>query len=243
MPSAFPTKIMDFNSYLAMVTSHLKTHKARLGIDSVKLAALISLYGDQTTTDTYLYNFFRWADKANGKTQTVNTNLRSISKTMKTMLADIYNDIPASKWTDDDRLNLNRKKGLAYNKTSHNTRIELICVPAIEFHQNGRFKIAVRSSNDSGRSSIPTGADAVEVAYAILEGSFRVNTENNPKVKKTCFGPDDDTQHQISFRAKFFLEVDPKLAGYELHLWFRWIHTRHPSRAGHWSTQVDVPIS
>lgn len=243
MPSAFPTKILDFNAYLMVVTKHLTENAVRLDIDPIKLAALIALYGDPATPATYLYNYRLWCDRAGSKTVIVNANLRSISKTLKVMLAEIYNDIPASRWTTDDRSSLNRKKGLPYIKTSHHTPIDLRCVPDVQAHGNGLFKISVRTPTDTGRSSIPPGADSVEMAWAFMEGDIRVNTEKNPKVKKESLGPDDDTYRQISFTAKFFLQVDHKLAGYVLLLWFRWTHSRHPERAGEWSTRTETLIS
>lgn len=242
MPSAFPTTILDFKFYLDNVTKYLTEHSVRLGIDPDNLAELLSLYGNKTTPDTYLWCFAKWCDKGSGKTQVINLKLRNISASLKITLSEIFNDIPASKWTIDDRKVLNRKKGLPYIKTSHEAPIEEKLFIFIEPRQYGLFWITIRPGSETGRCHIPSGADSVEVAYAILENNIRVNTENNPMVRKTCIGPEDNTQRHVSFQSRFFFKAGSMLTGYTMQIWFRWAHSRHPKRAGSWTVGLEVLV-
>jgi len=242
MPSAFPTKILLLAAYFQIVIKYLQTNAARLGIDSDKLDAVVNLYGDNATPETYLYNYALWCNKVHTKTSLVNQSLASISKKLKKMLAEIYNDIPATKWKSKDRKTLNRKNGLPYTKTTSETKTKHGCSPDVVYCQNAVYKFLIKVSGEAKRCGIPEGMDSVEMAYAFIEGEFRKNTELNPKVRKTCLGPDDDTLRKVSFKAIFYFETDIKLKGYEIYIWFRYVHSRHPELAGKWSNRIDVTI-
>jgi len=242
MPSAFPTTIRGLYNYLEVVNTYLIDNAVRLGIDPIRLSAFISLFGDQNTTDTYLWCYHQWNDTGSGKTQVVNLKLSKISASLKTMLSEIFNDIPASRWTEKDRLVLNRKKGLPYIKTSHEAPIDEKMFANVEPLQHGLYWITVRPGSQTGRCHIPSGADSVEVAWVILDKGYRTNIENDPRVRKSCKSPEDNTNRYVSFRSRFQLQLDAQLAGFKIQMWFRWTHSRHPKRAGNWSHAIITSI-
>jgi hypothetical protein len=242
MPSSFPTTIQTLAPYFLRVMGRLNQHKVRLGIDPAKLAALNSLYGDVLTKGTYLYFKYLWDDNVETRTKMVRTGLSSVSKQMKKQLAAIYNDIPDSKWNIEDRKVFNRKTGLPYVKTSHVASINLDCKAHVIPGNYGLFEIKVLIPAEVRSKTEPSAANAIEMAYAIVESDIRKITDDNFHVKRECLGPDDDCLHFISLKSKFRLDLGPGFKGFDLICWFRWTNARKQSLAGHWSNRQQLMI-
>jgi hypothetical protein len=242
MPSSFPTTIQTLAPYFLRAVGRLNQQKVRLGIDPAKLAALNALYGDVMTKGTYLYFKYLWDDNVETRTKMVRTGLSSVSKEMKKQLTAIYNDIPASKWNNEDRLTFNRRTGLAYSKTFHVERIQLECRAHVVNNTFGIFNIKVAIPAEVRSKTEPSAANAIEMAYAIVESSIRKKTDDNPYVKHKCLGPDDECIHIISLKSKFSIQIDTKCKGYDLVCFFRWTNIRHPNLAGHWSERHQLMV-
>ncbi len=234
--STFPTTIMGFAGYLGTLLPYLTTNATRLGITPAQLAIITALYGDSTTSGTYLYYYTLWSDLTGGRTRKVMANLALVSKQMKALLTKAFDDIPASVWTEDDRKTCNRKTGLPHKPTKPTTPIKEICIVDIEVRTNGLFYFGIRQRDDTKRYNIPEDGDAAEIVYAIVESKYRVaDSELASKVRKKCEGPNDGTTKEIFFSAKFNLAIDPLLKAFDLVCWVRWTNTRHPNLAGEWS--------
>jgi hypothetical protein len=245
MSTTYPTTILGFASYIVKALAWLVSQEVRLGIDPAQILALKALYGDDTTPGTYVYCKLQY-DLASGRKDTiVTTNLETITDKVKAKLTEIYNDIPASKWTDADRNTLNRKTGLPHVLTKPEAKIEAVCILDIAAYANGLFGISGREHEDSKRSNLPDGADALELAYAYIESPVRKADPSLTagKVKKECLGPDDDTFREILFKSKGELKVDAQYAGYNIVIWGRWINTKYPKLSGNWSIRYTLMIT
>lgn len=242
MPSSFPTTIQTLAPYLMRAINRLNQQSARLGIDPAKLAALNSLYGDVMTKGTYLYFKYLWDDNVDTRTKSVRSGLSIVSKKMKKQLSAIYNDIPDSKWINEDRLIFNRKTGLPYAKTSHVVSINLDCKAHLTPGNYGLFEIKVVIPAEVRSKTEPSAANAIEMAYAIVESDLRKRTDDDTQVRKSYIGPNDGCMHIFSLKSKFSINLGPDYKGFDLVCWFRWTNIRHPELAGEWSQVQQLMI-
>jgi hypothetical protein len=239
----FPTSIQDLAAYFVRAIAWLIANTTRLGISADDMETLGALYGPDSVEGTYLYWKKQYDEASNRKDSVITTSLNTVSEKVIAMLMKIYGDIPASKWTDADRENLNRKTGLPHEPTKPEGKIQAICVLNITPFPDGLFEISARESEDSTRSSIPEDANSLEIAYAIVESPVRAVSEDLPKVKKQCLGPDDDTMRLISTKSKTILKVEEVYAGYNVVCWGRYINTHYPELAGKWSGRQTSMIT
>ena len=235
MKSVYPTTILGFFLYLVAVMAYLTANATRLGIASAKLTALAAIYGDVDIPDTYLYFKTLWDDATGSRTRLVKAGLRQKSKEMRKALSEIYNDIPASKWTSSDRETTNRKTGLVKPKETPTTPIVEVCIPDTVSLTNGQFSISTRSRFDKKHYAIPDTADMVEIMYAVIEGKRKVDETTDKKVLKVCDSWADTNNKELFTTAKFLVNVDPKFAGFDFKFWIRWTLASHRNLAGPWS--------
>jgi hypothetical protein len=231
----FPTSIQGLAAYFVRAIAWLIANTTRLGIIDTDKEELETLYGDETTVGTYLYCKKQYDEASNRKDSIVTDNLSAAAEKVIEKLMKIYGDIADSKWTDEDREKLNRKTGLPHEPTKPEGKIQAICVMNVIPFPNGVFEISARENEDSKRSGIPEDANSLEIAYAIVESPVREASEDLPKVKKECLGPEDDTMRHISTKAKTELKIAEVYAGYNVVCWGRWINTHYPELAGKWS--------
>jgi hypothetical protein len=231
----FPTKIQEFASYLIRAIAWLIANKTRLGILDTDMEELNALYSPDTTEGTYMYCKKKYDEASARKDSVVTNNLKGVSDKVKAKLTKIYNDIPVSKWTDEDRTRLNRKTGLPHEPTTPTEPIKDVCIVDIEVNPNGFFNFGIRYRDDTKRYNKAPGADAVEVWWAIVESEYRKATgEMIGKVKEKCETYNDCTEEELFRKAKFTLSVDPLFKAFDLVCWVRWTNTVHSNLAGIW---------
>ena len=242
MVPTFPTTINGLYLYLSVALPYLGLHITRFGVDAAKVAAIMALYGSADTPETYLFYKALWDDESSKRTKIVKKCLRTFSDTLKTKLREVYNDIPASRWTDTDRAKFNRKTGLPHSTSSPTKEINDICLTDIEPRTNGVIHFYINSRNDGKRCAISEAADSLEITYCVVEGKRKIEEAMVDKVKKSCYSPDECILRQYFTTAQFKLNIDPHLSGYTLKCWVRWTLIRHPNLAGAWSGPHEVTI-
>lgn len=240
--SNFPSTISLLATYFMVVFLWLVTHATRLGIATTKIDELTDLYGDETTVGTYVYCKHQYDITPGRKPTTVTQNLAAVSVEMKKLLTEIYNDIPASKWTNDDRTTLNRKTGLPHDPTRHTVAIAELCILDIINKPLALTMGGARSQADNKNHSIPDSANAIEIRYAIVKGKFEIPESMKDKVRETCIGPNDDTVSVIYTKSLFELQLDESFSGYNIQLWGRWIDVKHKELSGQWSEEHNLMI-
>jgi hypothetical protein len=240
----FPASISGFYTYLVAVMLWLETHRTRLGIPDEIWDLLKNKYGDIATVDTYLYWKNQWDIAPARKDTKITTNLSTITAEIKVQLMNIYNDIPASKWTDNDRITLHRKTGLAHTPTHPVNPIKETCTVAVEARPNALFNFTVITDDDNKSAAIPDDADAAEVAWVVVESKYRkIDEATTGKVQKECMGPEDGTKKLISSKAKFQLQVPIELIGFDMVYYVRYINISYPALAGDWTEPGSILIS
>ncbi len=239
----FPKDTQGKAAYFLMAVAWLVLNATRLGILSGTIEELEELYGDLETPGSYCYIKNEYDNTPGRKPSLLCTQLKTASNALVTKLRAIYNDIPASKWTDADRKKLNRKTGLPHEPTVPKAPIKDECVIDLENRPNGLFKGGARTKTDTKKHNIPDTANALELRFAVVQGKFAIPPELVNLVKAKCMGPEDGTTKEISTAALFSVQVNPIVAGFDLYLWGRWIDIQHPERAGEWSERHVLMVN
>ena len=242
MPTTFPTQVQQLAAYFTRAIAWVIANATRLGVSAPNITALQSIYGDETTAGTYLYCKKQYDIAPNRKDGITTANLAKAAEKLRTKLTEIYNDIPASKWTDEDRKNLNRKTGLKRIVTHPTTRIAEKFVLDIDPHMNALFKCGARSRTDTKRHSIPVSANTIEIRYCAVKGKWPIGLDLAGKVREKCDGPDDNTYPLFFTKAIFEIQLDGELSGYDIYVWGRWVDLQHPELAGEWSEKHQMMI-
>ena len=246
MSTPFPTKRESLKSLLAVVISYLTTNKTRLGIVDEVLEALNSLYGAISDAGTYLYLYAKWADETVGRTTDIITNLTRVENEIKEKLSGIYEDIPASVWTDTDRNVLRRKRGLKHTISHHTTPIEANTF--LRHRMIGPSNIAVKcyAAQDSSRASInkEAGANAIQIALCIVDpNNTDAGNELSGKVKKVAPKTAEECAYrEIHLKAIIRLLFEDQYRKCDVHIYARQYDVRHPELAGPWSEVLVITI-
>ena len=238
--------IAALEKYLLVVIAYLVLNAARLGLDDeddTRLADLVALYGNISTEGTYLY-IKKQYDNMSGKDRIICRNLKSISNNITKKLSVLYDDIPASKWNNADRETLGRKTGDRSKPTHRESKITEPCVVIPESHPFALLKLGARQPDTEKKGySLPDDVDGLEIRYAVVESAIRkIGEGTNPCVKKSCTGPNDGTSSVIYFKAKFELQLDDSLAGFDVVIFIRWTDTHDQQWAGEWVGPYTIRI-
>jgi len=242
MASIMIMTIAVFCAYLIKIIPYMTTNATRLGIDEDKLAEVVALYGSISTVGTYLYWKKKYDESSKPKDVVITTNLAEISDEMKAKVSAILNDIPVSKWSATDRVTFERKTGEEHTYTHHDTRIAAECFVGVSAFPNALIKGKVRFNLESKRHGLAEGANGIEIRYVPMVSKLAITPEVADKVKAKCNGPLDGTSMLISTTAKFEIQLDEILSGYNIWIWVRFVDLQHPNLAGDWSEKHVLPI-
>jgi hypothetical protein len=245
--TSFPTAKEGLHTYLSGVVPYADTNKVRLKISTENMTALTTLYGDIATPGTYLFTYALWALPGSGRTKDVIDDLVSLENSIKSLLTSIFNDIPASVWTNADRNAFNRRTGLPKTPTHPTEPIVEECYVKAKAKGGGDVILECSSLEDASRPSKPAGADAVEIAFRIDMPVIETDGAGNDLASKVRFkslaDADDGTAKAIFTRAKFTARLGTKNSGNYLLFYARWINTHHPELAGTWTGPYSLLIS
>ena len=243
MSRTIPTTRTGKNLYFLAVVAYLIANKTRLQITDVYIDLLQALYGDDATAGTYLYLYKLYANKST-RTDVISAQLTDIENQIAELLRKIYDDIPASIWTTEDRKVTNRKTGLQPDHTIPTERIKAECILNAASLRGGLISISGRENEDSKRSSLPLGVNALELVYAVVVSTIRpLVGDFVGKVLTQCISTADCTDHVTFTKAKGEFQIDAQLAGYQLVCWARWTNLQHPNLAGNWSERHELMIT
>jgi hypothetical protein len=246
MTTPFPTKRESLYTLLAVVISYLTSNKTRLSIAEEVLEALTALYGSISSAGTYLYLHAKWSDEKVGRTPDVITNLTRVENEIKEMLSGIYEDIPASVWTDTDRNVLRRKRGLKHTISHHTIPIESNTFLRHRMVGPARIAVMCYAAEDSSRASINklAGANAIQIAMCIVDPDN--NDEGNElssKVKKIApKSAEECAYREIHMKAIIRLLFEDQYRKCDVYIYARQYDVRHPELAGPWSEVLIITI-
>jgi len=239
---SYPKTISSFHAYLFRAYPWMRNNATRLDISSEQIAELKAIVGDDVTPGTYFYHAKLYNAAPKRKATILVTNLSGSTKATKKKITEILEDTAASKWTNEDRLIFNRKKGLPRKQTKPTSKIAFECVVDHVPARNGVIDFKAKPRSETKRSQLAEGSDAVEMNYAVVQSDIRKSSDMLGKVLEQCIGIDDHTKSKVFYKAKFQFSVDQALIGFDLHCWFRFIKTRYPKLAGKWSDRQIIRI-
>lgn len=150
----FPPKDADFNSYLIQVVPYLDTEKVRLGVSNPNITELKNLRNE------WIVVYPKTVDKTQ-RTASLTEEKNILREKIEDLLRVIYDDIPESALTTDDRNKLNlpeRDEVLTPSEVPN-------FAPTAAFDRISNRMHILRISNpeDPDSKAKPEGADAVEV--------------------------------------------------------------------------------
>ncbi len=91
----------------------------------------------------------------------------------------------------------------------------------------GELKVYCRTVKGSKRGSKAPGSDSVELSYKLGDPA-------------PTGGDDPNNKHEIFSRAEFIMPFGASNAGQKVHLFARWINSKHKQLAGPWSPVTSV---
>jgi hypothetical protein len=158
----FPTKNIDFNSYILIAIPYLATNAARLGVSTEHNDALAALLLLWTPIFTQCENSALATTASREKRDLYRQQFESI-------LRDVYNDIPASALTIDDRQTLHLPE-----RDTNPTPSEVPNVaPVVTVIKNIHLQHTLRFQNpDTPDSSAkPAGVASVEMYVYLVDNN------------------------------------------------------------------------
>ena len=222
----FPTKDAEFSNYIILAIAYLVTHQVRLSVSDTNKDALLALLGDTGTAGTWLDVFPKSQTRAT-RTGTVIDDKNDLRDQIEDLLRAVYDDIPKSALTNDDRNTLNLKK----RDSEPSKRPQITTTPYARMFpvKGGKIKITVRVAGDSTRSSMHPDADSIEMRFSI-------GTTAPVSVKDTT----DKKVYKGSVRTFGFGQEN---ATKRLYGFFRWKNETDEAKSGPWSELVQTVIA
>lgn len=157
----FPTKNTEVNDYFNLVVPYLTTHATRLGVSTENLGSLDALYDNNSSAEQSDLGWSQlWVLYSNR--DTVTPSIREIVQTRKeeieTLLRSIYDDIPQSALTTNDRNTLNLPE-----RDSTPTEIQAVdFAPVLSFEKvsNGIQVVRFQNPETPDSNAMPPNQDA-----------------------------------------------------------------------------------
>lgn len=249
--SRIPEQLADFDKYITTAIPHLSTLESggiikrgeTLGLTSAEMHALEDesiKWASGDPDNPGVYDLHKNPTTKNTVTRKNVLNFKAdFGRRFRPMLNRMATSLNI---ITSDRVVLR----IAEPKSSH-TRpeapIKEICVPFVEARPAAKFNMGVRLLDDASRCKIPVDATAVQLNYAVCEGKLKATPDLALKVKSKCDNPYDGTTSVISTKARFAVQIDPTLSGYDLHCYFRFINIHYPELAGEWTQKIVVNIA
>jgi len=144
------------------------------------------------------------------------------------ILEDVYDDIPQSALTDDDK-----KKTLIFDDKPKGKREEIKTVPLVNLlpQSSATIEITCRVEKDDTRASLHKGADLIEACYIIGDKDAQPDS------------PADCTTTITFTRAKFRLKLDIADATKRIYMYVRWKNTVNIEKSSGWSRMESAVIT
>lgn len=210
----FPSSEGELNIYFQISIAYLNTNAARLGIAATRLLLVLDLLNHWNTTYPICVN-------KDLRTKTHTQTKNQLQTDLMRALRQLYNDIPESAFTIEDRqtLNLPKKKGYRTAPPVPST------VPIGTVNINNRLEHHISVFNSGGSKAKPYLVRGCQIWYKIgetpgsfSEMSYSITTSKSPHIHH--FGGQD--------------------VGKMVHYWLRWENTK--GETGPWSSMVSATI-
>lgn len=227
----FPTKDADFNDYFTNAGPYVVSNSARFLVSPQNLADLSTFIGSWPA----LYSS---SQNQNTVTKTITDNKNQMRDDIEDLLRSIYDDIPNSVLTNDDRntLNLHEPKP-ASARPVIDTQPDVI----IHAKAGSRMQVENRVESDQTRPSRHTDSDGVEYRYWLTD----TNTPTTPPTPGSPSSPSSAAAPTTKFssKAKFIIQLAETDGGKMLNMQCRWKNIIDDTKSGPWSQVVSKRVN
>ncbi|MGD0711129.1 MAG: hypothetical protein ABR968_08080 [Bacteroidales bacterium] len=212
----YPSTILGRHNYFGVVVPYLNANKVRLGINATNLNELNILFSNTPTTPGDLNSmgeeqlWVLYADKKGSSTTAVKDERRKRDKQLRKQLSVIYDDIPVSVWTQQDRDTLRRKGPVTTgHKSPPYTYTEREAAAAINLEPGSKNQLILSIKQPAGKAGTasmregkPDGVKEYVFHYLVHDKTVAV-----PTGIKLC------TEHEIITRLPHHINFLPEQAG------------------------------
>ena len=219
--ATFPTTQAENVSYAKDVVPYLIANKVRLSITNENTGIMNAKL---TEVDAIWTQHEDPLQKGN---EIINEKTGKRINEMLDILDDVYDDIPQSALTEDDK-----KKLRIFDKKPKGTRPKITTAPFsdLKVGDGGTVKVTNRVESDSERASRHEDAEQIEMAYQI-GGTAPV-------------GASGTTLRQTFTKAIHTLQFDVnENSGKTLYAFFRWRNAVNPEKSSPWGQIMTIVIS
>jgi hypothetical protein len=216
----FPAKDIEFNGYIQEAEPYLNANKLRLLISADNITQLTNLKANWDSC-------YPESQNKTLRTTAIIIHKDESREALKDLLRAIYDDIPESVLTPEDRLTLHLNK----RDTVPTRRGMIVQIPfmRVKVQAGSVISFICRKETDFSRASILKGADAVEVVYSI--------GDTVPASAEACSNTISST------KAIFDLRLSSENAGDNFYCFARWVNHRDASKNGPWTEMMNVIIT
>lgn len=220
------------------------THEAtRLKVNPAALAAIVALFGDNATAHTWVYVMLSYADKKGKRTPVVTEEMNTLHGRLEKMFSDIFNDIPASVWNNEDRLIFDRKTGDHAAPTKKTEVITVAPTVEIEILGNKELDITFRLPHESSKASMHPEATMVESVFSYVDSTL-AESELSTKVQNTRpLTPNECLETKLFTKAKSDWKLDTDRKASEICGFSRYIDPKYPHLAGPYGPMWIISIA
>jgi len=242
----FSTKDADFSNDLNTIVPHLNSEAARLQVAATRLSQLNDLKTDWD-------DLFPKSTNPSTSTKTIRDTKNQTRQNMEALLREIYDDIPNSVLTNDDRdkLNLPERDSIPTPRPSIGTEPGVI----VNSRAGRKIDVECRVSGDSSRPSRHPDSDAIEWRANVAPMPRTGGSETPPPMAPPVGGttaepPATDTRQAaapafrtgIVSRAKFTIQLPETDAGMMAAIQCRWVNITDSTKSGEWSAAVSIMV-
>jgi hypothetical protein len=219
---SIPTKDADFNTYIKLAIPYLQANDARLGVSGPNVNEMVGLLNDWNV----LY------PKTQDETQVTPVLIddkNDLRDEIEELLREVYDDIPQSAFTNEDRGKLKLPK----RDDVGTPRPAITTVPFVNLlsRSSATIQVRCRVEEDSTRASRHEHADAIELCY-IIGGD-----DDAPE------SPADCNKTIIFKRALHKIKLDIADARKVFYSYTRWKNISDDSKSSGWSRLESAVIT
>lgn len=217
MPSSkpFPSKEADLNVYFQLAIAYLILNGTRLLISAANITALTNLLN--SWNDVYPDS-----QNKNTRTKSIVQNKDIIREKIMDLLRTVYDDIPNSILTVEDRNTLNITKKDYVRSPSPIPVTKPIC----QVDTSRRLEHTISHTDEDGTQGKPAGVRGCQIWY---------------KVGAPAIDPSELSYLTTDTASPFTHQFSGDLAGKNVYYWLRWENTR--GEVGPWSDVVMATIT
>lgn len=236
-PRRFSTKDADFSNDLNTIVPHLNSEAARLQITPARLGPLNDL---KTIWD----DLFPKSTNPSTSTKTIRDTKNQTRQNIESLLREIYDDIPNSVLTNDDRDKLN----LPERDSIPTPRGKMTTVPGVILNsRTGRnIDVECRVTGDSSRPSRHPDSDAIEWrcnVAPVVRTSTLPDSTTPPTADPITRQPEAAAfRTGIVSKAKFTIQLPEEDAGKMADVQCRWLNVTDSSKNSEWSAAVSIMV-